>query len=581
MSRSKRAAISFILFSCRSIGGQTETGLEAAQAFLDNDKFVEAEASARQYLKIHNDSADVHYLLGYVLFKENKPNPSLAEYAEGAKYRNPGAKELEVMGCDYFLLEDYANADKWLTKSLAQNHENALALYFLGRTKYNEKRFEEASQLFLDSLKLDPKNSKAQENLGLSYERLGKTDEAIAAYHAAIAADAGAGERNFGVYVDLGTLLIETNRAPEGIPYLVEAVQLSPQDEQAHRELGKAYLLSNQLQNAQTELEKASQIDPQSASAHFLLAQVYHKLGIANKAKVETERYTALTGSHSSAENSLSEARSFIESGKLDDAEQVIRRYLAMHTDSADGHYLLGYLLFRKQDAKASLAEYTEGAKYRKPSANDLEVVGGDYVLLHDYADADKWFTKSVQWDPGNFQTLYYLGRAKYNENRFDEAVEVFLRCLKIDPKSIKAEDNLGLSYEGLGRTDDAMTAYRAAISWQTESPKDSGPYVNLGALLVNTERSSEAVPYLLEAVQISPDEMRTHRELGKAYLHLNQLQQAQTELEKSAQLAPQNAPVHFILAQVYRKLGLTDKARGEAERYAQLAKAHSTDDPQ
>jgi tetratricopeptide (TPR) repeat protein len=265
--------------------------------------------------------------------------------------------------------------------------------------------------------------------------------------------------------------------------------------------------------------------------------------------------------------------------GKLSDAEQVVRRYLEIHKNSADAHYLLGYILFKEQNPKSSLAEYTEGAKYRKPSAYDLEAVGGDYVLLHDYADADKWFSKSVEWNPGNLQALYYLGRAKYNENRFEEAVNVFTQCLKLDPKNVKAEDNLGLSYEGLGRIEDAMAAYRTAISWEMGSANNSGPYIDLGTLLVNNDRSSEAIPYLTKALQISPEDIRAHRQLGKAYLHMNQLEKAQAELERSVQLAPQSAPTHFILAQVYRKRGLLEKARLETERYSALAGAHSADD--
>src|SRR6185437_12255336 len=130
-----------------------------------------------------------------------------------------------------------------------------------------------------------------------------------------------------------------------------------------------------------------------------------------------------LTGGHSSPDDPLSEAQSLVKLARFSDAEQVVRRYLELHKTSADAHYLLGYVLFKEQKAKASLAEYTEGAKCRKPSADDLEAVACDYVLLQDYADADKWFTKSLEWNPGNLQTLYYLGRTKYNENRFDEAI--------------------------------------------------------------------------------------------------------------------------------------------------------------
>src|SRR6266550_8378155 len=137
------------------------------------------------------------------------------------------------------------------------------------------------------------------------------------------------------------------------------------------------------------------------------------------------------------------------------------RKYLDKNKDSAFGHFLLGYILFREiqesagvksgtsaaaysekvadgsdtgtreAKAKASLAEYTEGAKYHDPSALDLKIVALDYVLLGDYPHADKWLTRSLAWNPKDSESWYYLGRTKYNENRFAEAVSAFEQCLK------------------------------------------------------------------------------------------------------------------------------------------------------
>ena len=36
-----------------------------------------------------------------------------------------------------------------------------------------------------------------------------------------------------------------------------------------------------------------------------------------------------------------------------------------------------------------------------------------------------------------------------------------------------------------------------------------------------------KALPYLMEAARISPDDYRVHRQLGKAYTHLDQLEKA------------------------------------------------------
>jgi tetratricopeptide (TPR) repeat protein len=148
-----------------------------------------------------------------------------------------------------------------------------------------------------------------------------------------------------------------------------------------------------------------------------------------------------------------------------------------------------------------------------------------------------------------------------------------------LDPHSVKAEDNLGLALEALARTDEAMSAYRTAIAWQSDADvKDAGPYVNLGALLSSTGRPGEAIPLLLEAVQIDPAGVNGHRELGKAYSHLEQFDKAQMELERAVELAPQVAAPHYLLAQVYRKRGLIEKAQAETDRYRALTGTHSGD---
>ena len=370
---------------------------------------------------------------------------------------------------------------------------------------------------------------------------------------------------------------MESGRAGEAIGPLVRAVELAPNNADAHRELGKAYLALHHLEQAQRELEKAVALAPEQAPNHFLLAQVFRKRGLNAKADAETAQYAVLTGTHSAPETPLSEARSLLDLGKLPEAEKAVRGYLQQHPQSGEAHFLLGYVLFKEQSAVPSLAEYTEGAKYRRPNAADLEVVASDYVLLKDYPDADKWFTRAVEWNPQDALGWYYLGRTKYNENRFDEAVSAFQKCLTLKARDVKAEDNLGLSYEGLNQTEEAMAAYRTAIQWQAEAAeKDPGPYLNLGSLLVDNGKAEEGLPNLLTAVKMEPGDFHMHRALGKAYAHLNEPARARDELEKAATLAPGDAPIHFMLAQVYRKLGMTDKAKAESETYTKLTGASS-----
>lgn len=228
----------------------------------------------------------------------------------------------------------------------------------------------------------------------------------------------------------------------------------------------------------------------------------------------------------------LINARLALHGGMVEQADRDVRQYLAKHPNSADAHYMLGFILFREiqgsatdQDkenragkAKASLAEYTEGAKYRTPSYLDLKVVALDYILLEDYPDADRWLSRSLEWNPQDAESWYDLGRIKYSETQFPEALIAFERCLKLDSGNVKAEDNLGLTYAKLGRTNDAISAFQSAIAWQAQlQEKDPQPFIDLGTLLIDQNRPNEAITYLLQATKIAPGNGDARKLLDKA----------------------------------------------------------------
>ncbi len=276
--------------------------------------------------------------------------------------------------------------------------------------------------------------------------------------------------------------------------------------------------------------------------------------------------------SHPEQADPLAEAKSLTDRGSLEEADYAVRRYLDSHPGSADGHFLRGLILFKQGKPGESLSEYTEGARHHDPGAADLKIVALDYVLLGDYASADHWLTRSLQANPKDSQSWYYLGRAKYNESRFGEALRAFEQCLKLHPKNVRAEDNLGLTHQALGHIPEAVAAFRNAIAWQAQLlKKNSGPYINLGTLFLEQNQVAEAVAYLSEAVEISPEESRAHEQLGKAYSRQNDLERAQSELEKAVSLSPKNAALHFMLGQLYRKRGMNEKAKVELERGAAL----------
>ncbi len=266
--------------------------------------------------------------------------------------------------------------------------------------------------------------------------------------------------------------------------------------------------------------------------------------------------------------------------GNYSNAETHLRSFLASNPDSAEGHFMLGYVFYREQKPRDSLAQYTAGARRRRPAANDLAIVAMDYILLRDYPDADKWLTLATNWKPKNALYWYYLGRTKYNEDRFQDAIEAFKRCLSVHPGDIRAEYNLGLAYAGLNRSDDAIAAYKNAIQWEMHQAKtDPEPYFDLGQMLLNQGHYNRATSYLEHASALDANNPRFHEVLGRAYERLGKLKLADAEMNKAISLAPNVSSLHFEMGRIYHKEGFAAKASEEFARCSALDGAHSTEE--
>lgn len=274
----------------------------------------------------------------------------------------------------------------------------------------------------------------------------------------------------------------------------------------------------------------------------------------------------------------VADARRMVDSGKIAEAESSLHNFLASHPADADAHFLLGYVLFREQKARESLAEFTAGAKFRRPNADELKVVASDYILLEDFADADKWFSEVVAETPNDASANYLLGRTKFNENNFPAAISSFERALTLHPRYVEAENNIGLAWRELNDLDKARAAFQTAIDWQGQTLVDAQPFLNLGTLLADQNNFSAAIAYLEKAAALSPDNPSVHEELSHVYAAQQNLSKAQSELERATALAPNISSLHFKLGQIYRKEGLKDRAQQEFAICTKLSGAHSSD---
>ncbi len=278
------AAAAAFAASEKSEPGKTGALLYQGKALVNLGKFHEAGDALHSFLVVQPKSDEGLYLLAYVRFRENQARESLELFTAAAQLKPPLSDDFKVIALDYALLADYTSAARYLEESLQLDPKNVEARYHLGRVRYQQNQFDKAVAAFREVLKRDPENVKAEDNLGLSLEGTNQVDDATRAYRRAIALDRAALMHTEQPYLNLSIVLTKLNQTADALPLMEEAAQIAPQSTELHREMGKAYLSLDRLEDARRQAEKAVELDPKDSAAHYLLGRIYHRMGKADLA---------------------------------------------------------------------------------------------------------------------------------------------------------------------------------------------------------------------------------------------------------------------------------------------------------
>jgi Flp pilus assembly protein TadD len=158
---------------------------------------------------------------------------------------------------------------------------------------------------------------------------------------------------------------------------------------------------------------------------------------------------------------------------------------------------------------------------------------------------------------------LYWLARLDYYQRRYEEAIAQLRRVLELDPQSSRAEDNLGLALDMVGRSEEAQGEFAKAVALNRNLKQPSPwPPHNLGYLLLRLEKLEAAEKALRESLEYDPSFAQSHYYLGRVLEKQGRDAEAIDEYRAAISLDPVQAEPYYSLGLLYRRL----KRAGEAD---------------
>ena len=285
---------------------------------------------------------------------------------------------------------------------------------------------------------------------------------------------------------------LERGEIDQAVRELKGVLALDPRSAAGHMLLGQAYLGMRSISmvaEAKAELQQALDLDPTLLWARFYLAKVYIDQGRYDRAKEELELGLAERPKVPHFLSLLGEVHR--KTGNPELAIQLNRQAVDLDSSLTPAHYYiaLAFMDLKKEDEAIAELEKSIASPYVAP------------------------------------EMYLTLGSLYARKKRFNEGEELCRKAVALDPSRPEAHVNLAQLYNTRGASDQALEELRLAVEGKSfpSSPYyqqlQADVFFEKGRAYQAKRMFTEAVGSYLTALELNPNEGRSHRQLAEVYL--------------------------------------------------------------
>ena len=312
----------------------------------------------------------------------------------------------------------------------------------------------------------------------------------------------------------LGAVFNQTGRVLESLDAKHKAVELAPQDAEAHSNLANSLQELSRFDEAEVSYRKVIAIKPDDAQAHNNLGNALKSLGKLDEAEKSYRRAIALEPDFAEVHNNLGNALK--ELSRIEEAEKSYRKAITLNPNLAESHNNLGSILKNLDRLEESQESYQKAIALRDAFPEAHSNLGNTLQKLGKFKEAKKSYEKAIALKPDFAEAYSNLGIVLQELGKLKEAKKSFEKAITLMPCLAEPHNNLAITLKDLGRLDEAEASYRQAIILK---PEYGEAHYNLGVQLFESKKyalameqfaltdHSESKKYAIRASYLQDDE--------------------------------------------------------------------------
>jgi tetratricopeptide (TPR) repeat protein len=384
---------------------------------------------------------------------------------------------------------------------------------------------------------------------------------------------------SFDVHELLGLAYSAKSQDSRANTYLQKAVALNPGSVPARTNLATNLVRLGKLESAEKEFRKAVELEPTNFDTNHNLAELYVRSGRVKDAVPLLEKAQQIAPS--SYDNGYDLSLAYLVTGKLADARQLIQGML-QRKDTAELHNLLAEV--EEKDGKfVEAATHYELAAHKDPSESNLFDWGSELLLHRTLDPAVEVFQHATERYPNSSRLMVGLGMALYSRGNYDEAVKALLKGADLNPSDPRCYYFLSKAYDSSpNQAEQVIDRFRRFAELQPSNARASYYYAMSlwkGRRTQDPNVDLRKIEGLLRtSIKLDANLAEAHLQLGNLLSDQSKYSEAIPEYVRARELNPDLADVYYRLGQAYVRTGDKEHGQEQLQTYQKLREQHLAD---
>jgi tetratricopeptide (TPR) repeat protein len=407
----------------------------------------------------------------------------------------------------------WAEAAAELRAAIDANPGNSTWYFNLGLTLEAMNDFPRAREAYEAALKLDPEDVETLNCLGVNLTRLGKYAESLKCFQQIEKLDATYEPS----YCNRIVTYCEIDRHDEAEVMFYLARLFKDECPLCYYNIGTSLYARDQVERAIYCWKKALELDPNQPQAHARLAETYWTQGDLDEACKHYQAEMALDGED--ANMLLDFGELLLEMDDEREAESLFRKALEVSPQNVSAHFGLGEVALKRERLHEAMDRFRLVIKLDPSMSGTHAKLARVLVKQGKINEAAKHVVIELRQSGADPQILQELGELLIEAQLSRHASKVLSRLVELRPEDPYAHHNLAVSYFMMGRYDEGIRHCQVALKHKPEYPLAT---YNLALAYLQKGDRVKARQYAARAMEMDPDDKHIvdlARELGSAGL--------------------------------------------------------------